>query len=157
MLASVSDIRLVFWIAVIPALLSVLCLGWFVPEPHKTHEKNNSKSLNINSISSFSFQFWIILCLGAALSAARISDAFLILRVAGYGLPTPLAPLILVAMNIIYALFAWPIGRWADRWPRHRLLAAGLVVLIVGDFVLATGSTLLFGGIGMFSGGFISR
>ena len=149
MLASVSDIRLVFWIAVIPALLSVLCLALFVPEPQDKHEINDTKSLNINSISSFSFQFWIILGLGAALSAARISDAFLILRVTGYGLPTPLAPLILVAMNIIYALFAWPVGRWADRWPRQRLLAAGLVVLIVGDIVLATGSTFLFGGIGM--------
>jgi MFS family permease len=44
---------------------------------------------------------------------------------------------VLVIMNAVYALSAYPAGRLADRMSHKRLLAAGLAVLILSDFVLA--------------------
>ena len=41
---------------------------------------------------------------------ARFSEAFLVLRVQGLGLPMALAPLTMVAMNVVYALAAYPAG-----------------------------------------------
>lgn len=68
---------------------------------------------------------------------ARFSEAFLILRAHQYGLAVALTPLVLVAMNAVYALAAYPFGRLADRMSHTRLLAAAFVVLIAADLALA--------------------
>ena len=49
---------------------------------------------------------------------ARFSEAFLVLRVQGLGLPLALAPLTLVTMNVVYALAAYPAGALSDRLDR---------------------------------------
>jgi len=68
---------------------------------------------------------------------ARFSEAFLILRAQQLGLADAFAPMVLVIMNVVYALSAYPLGRLADRMNHQTLLAAGLAVLIVSDLVLA--------------------
>jgi MFS family permease len=79
---------------------------------------------------------------------ARFSEAFLILRASGEGLRLALAPLVLVAMNLVYALGAYPAGALADRLPARTLLLWGLLVLIAADACLAgRGLALAFGGI----------
>jgi len=47
-------------------------------------------------------------------------------------------PLVMVAMNLIYAASAYPFGKLSDRMSHKTLLALGLVVLIAADLVLAT-------------------
>ncbi|MGY2492867.1 MFS transporter, partial [Cupriavidus sp. CP313] len=54
--------------------------------------------------------------------------------------PLFLAPLVLVAMNIVYSLSAYPFGKLADAHSHTKLLVWGLVVLIAADVVLAMGS-----------------
>jgi MFS family permease len=56
------------------------------------------------------------------------------------GVPIALVPLVMVAMNIVYALSAYPFGKLADAMSHTRLLTAGLVVLIASDIVLAHGT-----------------
>jgi MFS family permease len=69
---------------------------------------------------------------------ARFSEAFLVLRAQQGGIAIALVPLVMVAMNLIYALSAYPFGWLSDRMSHTRLLALGLVVLIAADLVLAT-------------------
>ena len=80
---------------------------------------------------------------------ARFSESFLILRTAGQGLPIALAPLVLVAMNLAFGLFAYPAGAAADRFPASRLMLAGVVTLIAADLMLAfsSGIAMSFAGI----------
>jgi MFS family permease len=73
---------------------------------------------------------------------ARFSEAFLILRAQQLGLPDTYAPLVLVTMNAVYALSAYPFGQLADRMSHRKLLAYGLAVLIVADLVLANANGL---------------
>lgn len=80
--------------------------------------------------------------MGAIFTLARFSEAFLILRARNRGLPDYLAPLVFVAMNVVYALAAYPAGLLADRWDRRALMAGGLVVLIAADVTLARASGL---------------
>jgi MFS family permease len=63
--------------------------------------------------------------IGAVLTLARFSEAFLILRAQSAGLSLALAPLVLVVMNIVYALSAYPLGALSDRLDRRLLLAIG--------------------------------
>jgi MFS family permease len=60
-----------------------------------------------------------------------------VLRAVDVGLAAALVPLVLVAMNVMYALSAYPAGMLSDRMNRWAFLAAGFAVLLVADFVLA--------------------
>ena len=71
------------------------------------------------------------------LTLARFSEAFLILRAQNAGLSLALAPLVLVIMNIVYALSAYPLGALSDRIDRKQMLALGFATLIAADIVLA--------------------
>jgi MFS family permease len=74
---------------------------------------------------------------GAVLTLARFSEAFLVLRAGDAGLPAALVPLVLVVMNVVYAGSAYPLGVLSDRLDRRLMLAAGFAVLIFADIVLA--------------------
>ncbi|MNZ25786.1 multidrug resistance protein D [compost metagenome] len=53
-------------------------------------------------------------------------------------MPIALVPLVMVAMNLVYALSAYPFGKLSDRVNHRSLLALGLTVLLAADLVLAT-------------------
>ena len=55
-------------------------------------------------------------------------------------MPVAYTPLVLIGMNVVYALGAYPFGKLSDSVSHTALLAWGLVVLIAADAVLATSS-----------------
>ena len=59
------------------------------------------------------------------------------LRAQQGGVAVAFVPLVMVAMNIVYAVSAYPFGKLSDRISHKTLLAWGLVVLIAADLVLA--------------------
>ena len=71
---------------------------------------------------------------------ARFSEAFLVLRAMQCGLPMAWTPLVLVGMNLVYLLAAYPLGKLSDSMPHGRLLGAGLLLLVASDLLLAYGS-----------------
>jgi len=148
MLLWANDFRAVFWVAVIPGLLAValLLFGLQEPEQHiQTHRTNPITRENLRRLGS---SYWWVVGIGAVFTLARFSEAFLVLRAQQTGVPVALVPLVMVAMNLVYALSAYPFGWLSDRMSHAKLLALGLIVLIVADLVLASGhqaSTLLVG------------
>jgi len=82
-------------------------------------------------------RYWLIVALGAVFTLARFSEAFLILRAQDVGLAIGYVPVIMIVMNVVYALFAYPAGAAADRLSARTLLVFGLGVLIAADVVLA--------------------
>ena len=53
------------------------------------------------------------------------------------GLAIEYVPFIMIVMNAVYAVAAYPAGAAADRFPTKVLLVSGLVVLIIADVALA--------------------
>jgi MFS family permease len=92
-----------------------------------------------------------VAAVGGVFTLARFSEAFLVLRAQQGGLAIAFAPLVLIAMNVVYSLGAYPFGRLADRMDHRALLALGLVVLIAADALLAIGhaGVLLWAGIAL--------
>lgn len=80
--------------------------------------------------------YWRIVALGIVLTLARFREALLILRAQTMGLPIALVPLVLILMNIVYALSAYPIGALSDRMNRGTLLvpvsAYYFIALVIG-------------------------
>lgn len=144
-----DSITTVFWIAVIPAFLSVATLFLFVPERDAKTDGKRPFPISRPALAMMPKAFWIVLAISSLLAFARVSDAFLILRFTAFDLPLAFAPLVLVAMNIVYAIAAWPVGRLADRLPRWQLLLSGLVALVLGALCLAKATSLPMAGIGL--------
>jgi MFS family permease len=132
-----NDFQVVFWVAVIPALLSVLVLIFGVQEPVHHHPGRGINPIRRESLRLLTRPYWIVVLLGTCFALARFSEAFLLLRAQQGGLAVSWIPLVLVVMNSVYAGSAYPLGRLADRMSHTALLAMGLVVLVFADLVLA--------------------
>jgi MFS family permease len=141
MLAWSNDFRRVFWVAVIPGALAVLLLIFGVQEPQRPRDgaprENPIRCSNLQRLGAP--YAWLVI-VGAFFTLARFSEAFLILRAQQGGMPAAWVPLVLVAMNVVYALTAYPFGKLSDRMNRTRLLMLGLLALIAADLVLASGN-----------------
>ena len=137
MLAWANDFRAVFWVAVVPGLLAVALLFFGVQEPERAGAAQRVNPIRRESLQRLSRPYWIVVGIGAVFTLARFSEAFLVLRAAEGGLPIAYSPLVLVGMNAVYALAAYPFGKLADRMSHTNLLAVGLAVLIAADAALA--------------------
>lgn len=138
MWATVNDIRTVFWAAAVPAVLAVAVLALAVREPERARPAGRPRfPLHIDELRRLGGAYWLVVAVATAFSLARFSEAFLILKAQVEGLPEMLAPLVLVAMNLVYAASSYPVGAFSDRGDRVTPLAAGLVALIAADGALA--------------------
>ncbi len=143
-----NDFRAVFWVSVIPGLLAVLLLFLGVTEPKQNHTNHRINPISKANLKRLNAAYWWVVIIGALFMLARFSEAFLVLKGQQSGIPIAYTPLIMVAMNIIYAATAYPFGKLSDHLSHTRLLAFGLIVLIAADLVIANShhwSTLLFG------------
>jgi MFS family permease len=146
MLAAGGDIRLVLWVAVLPALIAVGLVLFGVREPEAPPRAPAARGrrawpLRRAELARLPGAFWRVLAVAAVLTLARFSEAFLILRAADIGLPIAWAPAVMVAMNLVYMVGAYPLGALADRVARTGLLAFGVAILIAADLVLAFASS----------------
>ncbi len=137
MLLWANDYRKVFWVAVIPGLLAVVLLVVGVREPPQQRTGGQTNPIRRENLRRLGARYWWVVGIGAVFTLARFSEAFLVLRAQQAGIPVALVPLVMVAMNLIYAATAYPFGRLSDRVSHTKLLALGLVVLIAADMVLA--------------------
>jgi MFS family permease len=133
----------VFWIAVIPALVSVAIIVLFVREPKRLRRVRGVRSpLSRAELKRLDVGYWIVVGVAAIFTLARFSEAFLLLRAKSVGVPVVLVPTVMVVMNIVYAATSWPAGALSDSIGRYRLLLAGFALLIVADLVLALGGNV---------------
>jgi len=155
MLAWANDFRAVFWVAVIPGVASFLLIAFAVREP----AREPVRAAGATAAVAFSWRaagglgpaFWWVTAAGATLTLARFSEAFLVLRAQDLGIALAWAPLVMVGMNAVFALVAYPAGRLADRLGTRGLLAIGTAVLVAADLALAvaTGVAALSAGVAL--------
>ena len=151
MLLWANDFHAIFWVAVIPALLSVALLAFGVSEPDKPAGAARVNPIRRENLRQLAAPYWWVVGIGALFTLARFSEAFLVLRAQEGGLRVAWAPLVLIAMNVVYAVGAYPFGKLADSVSHRKLLGIGLVVLVVGDVLLAATNqgVVLWGGIAL--------
>lgn len=142
MVASTENFRLVFWIAVVPAIVSVLVILYGVREPDARAEtKRRPFPIQRSELRRLDFAYWLLVGIAAILTLGRFSEAFLLLAATHVGLAVALVPGVLVVMNAVYAASAYPFGRLSDAVSRRLLLALGAIFLIGADMVLAGAGT----------------
>lgn len=142
MIVWANDFRAVFWVAVIPGVLAVTLLFIGVKESAPARPVVRINPLSRERLTQLGRRYWQVVALGAFFTLARFSESFLILRAEQAGVALALVPLVMVLMNVVYSLTAYPFGRLADRLSHTKLLNIGLVILIIADMSLAINDSL---------------
>src|SRR4051812_30647466 len=131
-----SNIRAVFWIAVIPAGFSFL-LAWLALREPEQHLAPLKKSPFFSGFRQLDKDTKRLLQVGFLFSLARFSEGFLILKGIDIGLSEAMSPLTLAIFNLAYVALAYPAGAMSDRLRPATILAFGMMALIAGNLVLA--------------------
>lgn len=133
-----NNITAVFWFAVIPAFLAMLFMIFGVQEPDRPPGLRKVKSpLSRDELKRLGNGYWSVVAVAVVFTLARFSEAFLLLKAHSVGLPIMLVPAVMVVMNLVYALAAYPAGVLSDNGSRVRVLVVGLSFLVIADLVLA--------------------
>jgi len=154
MLASGDNIKLVFWLAVVPALAAIFILAWGIREPNRVGApvpKDAPRKWTLADAARLNRGVWIVITLAMLMSLARFSEAFLLLRANQTGWSLAWLPLIIVLLHLVYGMVAYPAGRLFDRIGPRGLLFWGMACLIGADLALAAadGPLLLVAGIAL--------
>ena len=139
-----ENIRIVFLIAFVPAILAVLTLVFFLKEtPIK--RLNNKDGIKFN-LNIFSPNFKMFLFASAIFAIGNSSDAFLIMRSKGLGLSVTMVILAYVVYNISYAVLSTPFGILSDKMPRKYVMIIGYAVFafVYLGFAVITGSRMVW-------------
>lgn len=142
MAASNNNFRLVFWVAVLPAIIAVLLIPYGVQEPDVPRAaERRAFPIQRAELGRLDGAYWWLVSIATILTFGRFSEAFLLLAAEHVGLAMALIPGVLVVMNVVYAASAYAFGRLSDVISRRLLLALGAVFLIAADIILATAGT----------------
>ena len=136
-----GDIRSIFWIAVIPAFVSVAIIILFLREPER-HAGSAKAPPLLQSFREVDGGCRRVILVAFLFTLARFSESFLVLKGADTGLSLATAPLVLVVFNLAYVLLSYPAGALGDRRDPRLILTAGIALLVIGNAVLATASGL---------------
>ena len=149
MAASGDDFRLVFWIAMIPAVIAIAVVLFGIKERRRVVVAGAPRlQLRMSELARFPSPFWWAVMIAGLLSLARFSYAFLVLKAHHIGVDAAFVPIMLVVMHLVYAAAAYPFGVLADRTDRRLQLVLGAGVLICADLVLAGASAFWMAALG---------
>jgi MFS family permease len=133
-----NQFKTVFWIAVVPAFLSLALIVFAVHEPAREPTLRQVKfPLHRDELARLGRGYWLIVAVATVFTLARFSEAFLLLRASQVGLRVMLVPAVLVIMNVVYSLASYPAGVLADDGGRYRVLIVGVAFLVLADLTLA--------------------
>ena len=121
-----SDIRPLFYVAFIPAIISVALIV-FVREAN-TPQTGQPQLDAVPLRKEYPRHFWRVLAFLTLFGVVNFSDALLILRAKALGLGFVAIIGAYVLYNLMYAGLAYPAGRLSDRVPRRIIFAGGLAV-----------------------------
>jgi MFS family permease len=137
MILLAGNIRAVFWIAVIPALLCLLLAWLALKEQAPAQARDAPRPPFFAGFRELDKATRRLIAVGFLFTLARFSEGFLILRGFDAGLSATWSPLVLVLFNLAFLALAYPAGSLSDRMSPKAILMAGMALLIAADLVLA--------------------
>jgi MFS family permease len=126
LMSAAYNFRFIFGVALIPGVLAVACLALGVREPERPyHSLKRPNPFNWKALQSLGGSFWALAIAALLFNLGNSSEAFLLLKAKQVFIPDAQIPLVLVVMNLSYALSAYPAGVLSDQVNRKTLLLIG--------------------------------
>lgn len=123
-----NNLRLVLWLAIIPAFLSLLFFIWVKEARKKITVSKLSLSLAFKSFPRELKLFLVGMCI---FSLGNSSDSFLILRSKDLGLSLVMVVSAYILYNIVYALSSTPAGIISDKIGPKWVFATGIIIFVL--------------------------
>ncbi len=120
------DFRPLFWIALAPAVVSVL-LVFLIRE--RSHPQRRAESAW--TVSGLPRRYWRFIGLVAVFALVNFPDSMLLLRAKDLGFDFTGVVLVYVLYNLSYAALSYPAGAISDRINRRVVFGVGLLVFSV--------------------------
>jgi MFS family permease len=142
-----NDYRFVFWLALIPGVLTILLLAIGIQEPNRHAESKDTRPrLNWQSIKDLGRPFWLVFAVAVIFTLGNSSDAFILLRAKELGVTPNFVPMALVVINVVYSATAYPAGKLSDHIGRKTILLVSfaLYATVYAGFALAENSTQIW-------------
>jgi MFS family permease len=121
------DIRLIFYLAVIPGLLAFLMVVFVEERPGAVTAKSK---IDVN-LRQFPKPYWKYLMATALFGIGNSSNAFLILQTKDIGASLTMTILIYAGFNLVAALISYPAGFLSDRLGRRNVLILAYAIFLV--------------------------
>lgn len=131
-----NNLRLIFFLAMIPGLIGVVLLLIFVQEKKADQKLKGEKIVFSWKKLDKKVKFFIIISLILALGNS--SDAFLILRAKNLGLTTQYAVMVYVLYNVIQTISATFLGKLSDKIGHRKMFAFGLLIFSLVYFLFGS-------------------
>jgi len=152
-----AELRTVFWLSAIPAVLSLVVLVVFVRDVPRTAMESTPGSPGLDLTRPMGARFWRVLGVIFLFTLGNSTDAFLLLRANQLGVPVALAPILWAALHVVKTVSNVPGGALSDRIGRRPTLIAGwlLYAAVYFGFARATAewqAWALFAVYGLFFG-----
>jgi MFS family permease len=141
-----DDYKGLFYIAFIPGMLAVLLL-LTLKEKKQPKEKVDKKVSFLSSVSYWKTSPASYKKLTAGLLIFALfnsSDMFLLLKAKGSGMDDKMVIGVYIFYNLVYAVFAFPVGMLADRVGLKKIFIAGLLLFSVVYFGMSVISNIFF-------------
>lgn len=132
-----DNFRLVFWWALAPAVLAVALIAFQVREPEAQAERPERLRIRSDELRALGGAYWGLVAVAMLFNFGRASEGFILLRAENTGLPVALVPVVLIVMNVLFTVTAYPAGRLSDRIGRVGVLAGGFAALAGAQALLA--------------------
>lgn len=150
-----NDYRKVFLLSMIPGLIAVLLIIFFITEKKKSVVANADRPKL--TFKHFDWRFKFFVAIAGLFALGNSSDVFLILRAQQVGISTVMVPVVYLLFNLVYSLSSLPAGIAADKFGKKRIILLGFVLfaILYYGFAVAGDTTdiwLLFGFYGLFMG-----
>ncbi len=125
--------RRVFWISMIPAVIAVLVIVFFIkergrpaaPVPSAVEAAASGGRRLAAGLRRLPRPLLLYIAVTGLFSLGNSSDAFLILRAQDLGVAAALIPILYLTFNLVYSGLSIPMGLLADRVGRRRVVVGG--------------------------------
>ncbi len=150
-----NDYRKVFWLSMIPGVIAVFLIIFFITEKKKAVAFHAARPKL--TFRHFDRQFKFFVIISALFALGNSSDMFLILRAEQTGVPPGLIPVLYLLFNFVYSLSSIPAGIAADRYGSKQIMLLGFILFAIVYYGFAVASDtktiwLLFVFYGLFMG-----
>lgn len=119
-----GEYRRVFLFSVIPGILGVLTIVFFVKEAKK-HKAELAEKI---SLKDFSSRYYMFLGIVFLFTLGNSTDALLLVKANDIGIEAVFIPLVYLIFNAVSVIFAVPMGMLSDKFGREKLIIFGYIL-----------------------------
>lgn len=124
---SSNNMRLVFWLSMIPGGLAITTIALFVKDAITKRSEARSQRKDF-SLKNLNGDFKRFLFIAVLFSLGKIPEAFLILRAKELGVHVKLIPMVYLLFNITTAMLATPSGIIADKMGKRKIIFLSYII-----------------------------